>query len=215
MKCGHVRADRDVLGMLIGPGVVTLFGGILAYADRTLLVSRDSTAWSTEAAFPTGLTWPHMNQRLQISHRREHFCRWGVWRLPLYPPHARVFTLSVSQDLQELYKSPTSMPPNLETWPPNPDSVFAVSRLLLVLTCLHIYPWVLEGTGKQALGLTQLSWSSERLCYPDMPATGQPHSWFISMHLWNKQKCKPLLLFLFFSFSKNHLWKSITINPCL
>ena len=109
----------------------------------------------------------------------------------------------------------TSMPPNLETWPPNPDSVFAVSRLLLVLTCLHIYPWVLEGTGKQALGLTQLSWSSERLCYPDMPATGQPHSWFISMHLWNKQKCKPLLLFLFFSFSKNHLWKSITTNPCL
>lgn len=44
MKCGHVRADRDVLGMLIGPGVVTLFGGILAYADRTLLVWRDSIA---------------------------------------------------------------------------------------------------------------------------------------------------------------------------
>lgn len=104
MKCGHGRADRDVLALAAGLWVVTLFRGILGYATMTpTCPEREKEA--LKQMLPINLVLPHVNQRRQSPHGREHSADGGGEAATLYLLHARVSATQQPQISGNLTKS--------------------------------------------------------------------------------------------------------------
>lgn len=129
MKCGHGRADRDVLALAAGLWVVTLFRGILGYATMTpTCPEREKEA--LKQMLPINLVLPHVNQRRQSPHGREHSAD-GGGEAATVPAPCKGIRYSAAPDLQEPYKvlRESLLSPHLEMWPPNSESAYAVEQV--------------------------------------------------------------------------------------
>lgn len=80
---------------------------------------------------PINLVLPHVNQRRQSPHGREHSADGGGEAATLYLLHARVSAGSAAPDLREPYKvlRESLLSPHLEMWPPNSESAYAVEQV--------------------------------------------------------------------------------------
>lgn len=62
MKCGHVTADGDALGVSLCPCAFKTV--LISYLCRHTVVLREANRLGADASFCINLTLPQMNQRL-------------------------------------------------------------------------------------------------------------------------------------------------------